>query len=117
MLGNVVSAESWGIQQDLLGHERAGMLLTDFAAAFPSILVGFMLAVLQSMGVPSFVLGFYTLLYRDNYGIITLGGKRFDGFQILRGTPSCDGCEHARALIFVGLLHMLTTAYLRCTTS
>eukprot|EP00959_Pyramimonas_sp_CCMP1952_P044898 937933-Pyramimonas_sp.AAC.1 len=49
MLCVVVSAESWGIQQHLLGHDRAGMLLTDFAAASPAILIGFMLAVCTSV--------------------------------------------------------------------
>eukprot|EP00959_Pyramimonas_sp_CCMP1952_P174690 3651027-Pyramimonas_sp.AAC.1 len=49
MLRTVAYAESWGVQQQLLGQNSAGMLLTGSSAAFPSILIGFMSDVSNAM--------------------------------------------------------------------
>eukprot|EP00959_Pyramimonas_sp_CCMP1952_P166381 3477490-Pyramimonas_sp.AAC.1 len=38
ILGNVVEVEKWGLIQHMCGRDKAGVLFTDFKAAFPSIL-------------------------------------------------------------------------------
>eukprot|EP00959_Pyramimonas_sp_CCMP1952_P456560 9473384-Pyramimonas_sp.AAC.1 len=85
MRTNVVQAESWGLQQELLAHDSAAILSTDFSAAFPSLLHVRMFAVLNAMNVPSFITNFYFMLYKSNQGVVTLGGQKFGSLPIQRG--------------------------------
>ena len=64
LLDNVVEIEWWGLRQMLTGGDRSGILFTDFKAAFPSLIVEWILAVLSAMGVPGEVRGFFGELYR-----------------------------------------------------
>eukprot|EP00959_Pyramimonas_sp_CCMP1952_P264885 5538595-Pyramimonas_sp.AAC.1 len=52
MRANVVQAESWGLQQELLAHDPAAILSTGFSVAFPSFLHVWMFAVLNAMNAP-----------------------------------------------------------------
>ena len=60
------------------------MLLTDFRAAFPSVFVSWVIAVLSRMGFPLFVVSFFSMLYELNVGNITMAGQRFSRLPILR---------------------------------
>eukprot|EP00959_Pyramimonas_sp_CCMP1952_P392807 8230774-Pyramimonas_sp.AAC.1 len=45
---NVVEAEDWGLSQWLRDRPHSALLLTDFAAAFPSLFVSWILTVLST---------------------------------------------------------------------
>ena len=76
IMDHVIMAEARGLEVALQGNSRAGNLLTDFVAAFPSLIVEWVLAVLVAMEVPPDVVAFVSKLYRNNTGIIMFAGQK-----------------------------------------
>eukprot|EP00959_Pyramimonas_sp_CCMP1952_P278251 5817177-Pyramimonas_sp.AAC.1 len=74
----------------LTGGDRSGILFTDFKAAFPSLIVSWILAVLDAMGVPGEVCGFYRELYRDSVAVINFPGATGIEFSVERGVRQGD---------------------------
>ena len=62
ILGNVAEVEQRGPLQHMRGFDKAGILFTDFKAAYPSIFSAWIFNVLQVIGVPSAAVGFYICL-------------------------------------------------------
>ena len=89
MLANVIDI-SHRAQTVSLQHDRPGMLLFDFKAAFPSLSHGYMHTVLKSLGLPSHILNFVLSLYDNHCCHIVSGGSVFSGFHIKAGIR--QGC-------------------------
>eukprot|EP00959_Pyramimonas_sp_CCMP1952_P087361 1827689-Pyramimonas_sp.AAC.1 len=51
MTDQILEAESWGVQQCMLGRDLSCMCLTDFAAALPSTTISWLLRALALMQV------------------------------------------------------------------
>ena len=84
MILNVV-AISHCAQTVALEHDRGGLLLFDFKAAFHSLSHDYMHAVLKALGLPYHILNFVRSLC-DNHGChIVSGGQVFHGFEIKAG--------------------------------
>eukprot|EP00959_Pyramimonas_sp_CCMP1952_P201831 4220448-Pyramimonas_sp.AAC.1 len=66
------------------------MCLTDFAAAFPSTAISWLLRVLVLTQVHPGVVGFFEALYSDNLGTVCFGGKRHRAIRLLRGVRQGD---------------------------
>eukprot|EP00959_Pyramimonas_sp_CCMP1952_P438350 9177055-Pyramimonas_sp.AAC.1 len=98
MVANIVEAEAWGLEQYARGRDNAGLLMTDFCAAFPSLATQWLLHVLTRMGISSAVIRFFTLLYQAQYATIVLGGKRHGQISMGRGVK--QGCPSSM-LLFV----------------
>eukprot|EP00959_Pyramimonas_sp_CCMP1952_P159405 3333926-Pyramimonas_sp.AAC.1 len=91
MLDNIVLIESNLLEHAVFrGAERAGLFLSDFAAASPSLAHAWILAVVQHMLIPEYVVDAVQQLYRDIYTSIRLGGGTFRGYHITRGIK--QGC-------------------------
>eukprot|EP00959_Pyramimonas_sp_CCMP1952_P118846 2484819-Pyramimonas_sp.AAC.1 len=73
-LDNIMLIESDFLEHAVFqGAERAGQLLLDFAAAFPSLARAWILTALQHMLIPDYVVDAAQQLYRDIYLSIRLG--------------------------------------------
>eukprot|EP00959_Pyramimonas_sp_CCMP1952_P466272 9489705-Pyramimonas_sp.AAC.1 len=95
VLANLAQAESLGLQRHLPGYDNAAIISTGFAAAFPSLLHGWLFAVPSAMRMPSFILGFHQMLCASDVVVVTLGGQRFGRFQITRGVRPGDASSMA----------------------
>ena len=89
-MDNIVEGEWWGLKQLMTGADNSGILLTDFKAAFPSLFVPWLLAVLEAMGVHPAVLGFYKALYTDNTATVSFRGCTPRRFPVCRGVRQGD---------------------------
>eukprot|EP00959_Pyramimonas_sp_CCMP1952_P107708 2252083-Pyramimonas_sp.AAC.1 len=58
----------------MCGRDKAGVLFTDFKAAFPSIRAEWVFAVLVAMGVPSETVGFLQALCANNTALVCFEG-------------------------------------------
>ncbi len=83
------------------GNKKAGILLLDFKAAFPSINHSFMHIILEALGLPAWVLNSIKNLYCDHRCSVNFGSTSIKGFDILSGIR--QGCPIS-PLIFATVL-------------
>ena len=103
MIHNIWSLEAASVHLRIHGDclERQGFLLTDFAAAFPSLIHGWLFAVLEHIGFPSGQLGFLRALYACSCGTVSIHQRSFGTFAIQRGIR--QGCPASMLLFAVAL--------------
>jgi len=89
LLKNIIDVEDMMRIKALEGGFPAAVFF-DFAAAFPSISQEYLLEVLQDLGLPMETINFITNLYRMNECQVSMGGDKFQGFQITAGIR--QGC-------------------------
>ena len=86
-------------------------LLTDFAAAFPSLLHDFLFFVLEAMGLPVPLMGFLRTLYLCSSATVVFKGRRFKSFIVRRGIR--QGCPASMLLFALALDPILRWLQLR----
>lgn len=107
LLANVVELEDAAMQVSL-GESEGGIMLLDFAAAFPSVSQQFLRAVLAHIGFPASALHFMDALYHKNSCQLQLQGLRFEGFRMNSGIR--QGCPLSPLLFITamdGLIRVL----------
>lgn len=109
MLANVIGLEHEAMRTSLLQSE-GGLLLLDFAAAFPSISQRFIKAVLHHLGLPPAALRFVDALYHKTACQVQVKGVAFDGFEMRSGIR--QGCPLS-PLLFVTAMDGLLRIILR----
>ena len=72
-------------------HTTGGaIVLFDFKAAFPSLSIEFLMAVLELMGMPGAARNLIAALYYEQHCQISLAGSHYPGFAISAGIR--QGC-------------------------
>ena len=83
------------IETTVLGHvacapQESGILLTDFAAAYPSVNHSWIFSVLENTGLPEFLCRFLRSIYRDSITHVEFAGAERGQFLMARGVR--QGC-------------------------
>ena len=65
--------------------QESGVLLTDFAAACPSVNHSWIFSVLENTGLPGFLCRFLRNIYRDNTTHVEFAGAKRGQFFVARG--------------------------------
>ena len=79
----------------------SGYLLTDFAAAFPSVHHAWLFFVIEAMGIPNAILSFFRTLYSNSFTTILFKGRCWASFLFRRGLR--QGCPSSMLLFSLGL--------------
>jgi hypothetical protein len=105
MLANVVDLEEAAMHATLAGDDEdgsdPGVLLFDFAAAFPSISQQFLAEVLSFVGFPPCSLHLVAALYYQHMGTPTLSGTTSAAFPLSAGIR--QGCPLSPLLFVVAM--------------
>ena len=89
ILKNVLDID-YAAMATALTNNHGGLVLFDFASAFPSISQSYMFDLLAKLGVPSNALNMIRALYDNNRCIVQTNGVQVDGFQMTAGVR--QGC-------------------------
>ena len=100
LLMNVVDLEDEAMLTSLQASE-GGVLLVDFAAAFPSVSQDFLRAALAHIGVPTSALNILAALYYRNGCLIQVQGCRYPGFAMTAGIR--QGCPLSPLLFITAM--------------
>ena len=95
---NVVEVDEGMRKAALLGSSPAAIFF-DFKAAFPSLSQAFMIATLSHLGIPRHIIQFIKCLYWDSRCLLSIGGRRYKGFEI--GAGIRQGCPLSPLLFAV----------------
>ena len=98
MASNVIEVDS-AAQRYAISHPRAGILLLDFKAAFPSICHDYLHSTLTALGVPLKVRTAIRNLYDRHRCRVSFGGSSFEGFAV--GAGIRQGCPISPLLFAV----------------
>jgi hypothetical protein len=107
LLANVVELEDDAMQTSLKESE-GGIILLDFAAAFPSVSQQFLRAALKHVGFPPAALHFMDAMYHKNACKVQIKGSRYEGFEMSGGIR--QGCPLSPLLFITamdGLLRLI----------
>eukprot|EP00959_Pyramimonas_sp_CCMP1952_P387138 8113307-Pyramimonas_sp.AAC.1 len=74
------------------------MVLADYSAAFPSSSIERFPAILETMGVPRFIVPVYRTFSSDNTALISRMGKRYYSSEIAREVRQGGGRPHGAPL-------------------
>ena len=66
LIDNIIGVEATAVSYDRFYPGKSGIILVDFAAAFPSLSHEYLFWVLERMGIPEFFLEALRQLYRNN---------------------------------------------------
>ena len=98
MTDNTFEIETTALAHVACAQEASGVLLTDIAAAYPSVNRSWIFSVIENTGLPAFLCRFLRSVYRDN--ITRVEFARADRGQFLMDRGVRQGCP-ASGFLFV----------------
>ena len=107
MLKNVVDIDH-KMQMDSLSGEDGGAMFFDFQAAFPSVVHGFLIDVMEFIGIPNNICTFIKNLYHNNRCNLIVGGDTCEGFLMQSGIR--QGCPLSPVIFAVAVDVLLRRA-------
>ena len=97
MTDNVFEIETTALAHVACAPQESGVLLTDFAAAYPSVNHSWIFSVLENTGLPGFLCRFLRSIYRDSITHVEFAGAERGQFLMARGVR--QGCPSTGFLI------------------
>ena len=97
MTDNIFEIESTAVARVACAPQNSGILLTDFAAAYPSVHHSWIFSVLEHTGLPDFLCRFLRSIYRDSITHVEFAGAERGQFLMARGVR--QGCP-ASGILF-----------------
>ena len=85
MSDNIFEIETPALAHDACAPRDSGVLLTDFAAAYPSVNHSWILSVLENTGLPDFLCCFLRSIYRDSITHVEFAGAKRGQFLMASG--------------------------------
>ena len=90
MTVNVFEIETTALAHVACAPQESGVLLTDFAAAYPSVNHSWIFSVIEDSGLPAFLCRFQRSIYRDSITHVEFAGA--EGGEFLRTRRVRQGC-------------------------
>ena len=90
MTDNTFEIETIALAHVACAPQNSGALLTDFAAAYPSVNHSWIFSVLENTGLPDFLCRFLRSIYRDCITHVEFAGAKQGQFLMARGVR--QGC-------------------------
>ena len=90
MKDNIFEIETTALAHVACTPQESGVLLTDFAAACPSVNHSWIFSVLENTGLPAFLCRFLQSIYRDSTTHVEFAGAERGQFLMARGVR--QGC-------------------------
>ena len=90
MTDNIFEIETTALGHVACAPQESGILLTDFAGAYPSVNHSWIFSVLDNTELPRFICRFLRSIYRDNITHVEFAGADRGQFPIARGVR--QGC-------------------------
>ena len=88
MIDNIFEIETSALHHVACAPQDSGVLLTDFAAAYPGVNHSWIFSVLENTGLPDFLCRFLRSIYRDSITHVQFAGR--GQFLMARGVR--QGC-------------------------
>ena len=89
MTDNIFEIETTALAHVACAPQELGVLLTDFATAYPSVNHSWIFSVLENTGLPGFLCRFLRSIYSDSITHVEFAGAE-GGFLMARGVR--QGC-------------------------
>ena len=96
MLSNIIDIDFHAMRISMK-EAYGGLVLFDFAAAFPSLSQGYMWGVLQHIGLPPHTLRAIQALYRNNMHLVKVKSNIYPSFSATSGVR--QGCPMSPLLV------------------
>ena len=90
MTDNIFEIETTALAHVACAPQESGVLLTDFAAAYPSVNHSWIFSVLENTGLPDFLCRFLRSIKRDCTSYVEFAGAERGQFPMARGVR--QGC-------------------------
>ena len=90
MTDNIFEIETTALAHVACAQQDSGVLLTDFAPAYPSVNHSWIFSVLGNTGLPGFLRRFLRCIYRDSITHVEFAGAERGQFRMARGVR--QGC-------------------------
>ena len=84
MTDNIFETETTALAHVACAPQDSGILLTDFAAAYPSVNHSWIFSVLENTGLPGFLCRFLRSIYRDSITHVEFAGAQRGQFRMAR---------------------------------
>ena len=101
MTDNIFEIETTARAHVAGAPQESGVLLTDFAAAHPSVNHSWIFSVLENTGLPDILCRFLRSIYRDSIAHVEFAGAERGQFLMARGVR--QGCPASGFLFCNGL--------------
>ena len=98
MTDNIFEIETTTLAHVACASQESGILLTDFAAAYPSVNHSWILSVIEKTELPDFICRFLRGIYNDSITHVEFAGAERGQFLMARGVR--QGCP-ASGFLFV----------------
>ena len=85
MTDNIFEIETTALAHVACSPQESGVLLTDFAAAYPSVNHSWIFSVIENSGLPAFLCRFLQRIYRDSITHVEFTGAAREEVLIARG--------------------------------
>ena len=82
MTDNIIEVETTALAHVPCATRESGILLTDFAAAYPSVNHSWILSVLENTGLPDFLCRFLRSIYGDSTTYVEFAGAERGQFPM-----------------------------------
>ena len=92
MTDNIFEIESTALAHVACAPQESGVLLTDFAAAYPSVNHSWIFSVIEKTGLPGFLCRFLRSMYRDSTTHVEFAGAERGQFLVARGSTTRLSC-------------------------
>ena len=97
MTDNILEIETTALAHVACAPQESGVLLTDFAAAYPSVNHSWIFQVLENTGLPDFLFRFLRSIYRDSITHVEFAGAERGQLLVSRGVR--QGCPASGFLL------------------
>ena len=98
---NIFEIETTALAHVACAPQESGVLLTDFAAAYPSVNHSWIFSVLENTGLPDFLCRFVRSIYSDSITHVEFAGAERGQFLMARGVR--QGCPASGFLFAMAL--------------
>ena len=85
MTDNIFEIETTALVHVACAPQESGILLTDFAAAYPSVNHSWIFSVLEKTELPEFIFRFLLIIYDDSTTHVEFAGTTRGQFLVARG--------------------------------
>ena len=89
MTDNIFEIETTALAHVACAPQESGILVTDFAAAYPSVNHSWIFSVLENTGLPGFLCRFLRSVYSDSTTHVEFAGANRGQFLVARGVRQC----------------------------
>ena len=108
MTDNIFEIETTALAHVACAPQDSGVLLTDFAAAYPSVNHSWIFSVLENTGLPGFLCRFLRSIYRDSTTHVEFAGAERGQFPMARGVrQGCPASGFLFAMAFDSIFRWL----------